>query len=89
MRLYYTTLFNIASGTATSDQVLNLFEQKCRDQVKVDDVAAGMKVAQGTAPKMKGAKVEDLDFGNNLVVNKTAGGAAVVVPASEGLSHAC
>src|SRR6185503_1009903 len=60
-----------------------LFEESCRNKVAVADVSKGLEKGRDEFPKLKGAKIEDIDFQGKAKVTKTDKGATVTIPAAK------
>jgi hypothetical protein len=79
-RAYYFTAFRVFTGDTKAEDMLKLFEDSCRAKVAPADVDKGLDKARDTYPKLKGAKLEDIDFQGKAKVDKTSDGATVTIP---------
>ena len=77
---YYLTAFRVFTGATTADDMMKLFEDSCRSKVTAADVGKGMDRSRDVFPKLKGAKVEAIDFQGKAKVEKTDKGAKVTIP---------
>ena len=80
---YYLTAFRVFSGQTQAEDMMKLFEESCRNQVAVADVSKGLERGRDEFPKLKGAKIEDVDFQGKAKVNKTDKGATVTIPSAK------
>jgi hypothetical protein len=79
-QVYYLSAFRVFTGATTAEDMMKFFEESCRNKVAVADVAKGIERNRDNFPKLKGAKVEELDFQGKAKVEKTPNGAKVTIP---------
>jgi hypothetical protein len=79
---YYTTLFATLAGNKSTQDFVNFFQPSCRDNVKIADVTRGIQSEQTNVPKIKGAKIDNVDFGDKFKSTKKDSGYTVTIPSS-------
>jgi len=72
-----------SAATKNGQDLINIFSPDCQKQVKVADVNAGLAKLTASFPKLKGTKVDDVDFGNKVSVKKDGTGYIVTVPGTK------
>jgi len=77
---YYLAAFRVFTGATTADDMLRLFDESCRAKVNKAELTKGLERSREIFPKLKGAKVEEIDFQGKAKVEKTTNGATVTIP---------
>jgi hypothetical protein len=81
-KLYLQTIVGALAGTKTGQDVINVFAPDCQKLVKVADVNAGIANEAKNYPKLKGLKVDDIDFGGKVKSVKSGNGYTITAPSS-------
>jgi hypothetical protein len=77
---YYLAAFRVFTGATTADDMVKLFDESCRAKVNKGDLAKGLERSREIFPKLKGAKIEEIDFQGKAKVDKNDKGAIVTIP---------
>src|SRR3954466_9810228 len=80
---YYTTVFGALAGSKGGSDIAALYTQACRDDVRVADITRGIEDQRSQTPKIKGAKIDNVDFGDKFKSTKDGNKITASVPPSK------